>query len=135
MSCMAGFAEADGRVTIAGAGFRDPRIVQPGKAPRIIRLGGTPLGLSAETSFENRELVLEDDGLLILTTAGVVDAVSPNREAFGAVRLGEVLQSLADLPPDRLIAGVQNAWVNHTGTGRWTDDATLAIFSRRGKSL
>lgn len=130
MSCMAGFAEADGRITIAGAGFRDPRTVKPGRSPKIIRLGGTPLGLSAETVFENNELVLEDDGMLILTTAGVVDAVSPDGEIFGNTRLDEVLRSIGHLPPDRLITGVQTAWMNHTTTGRWSDDATLAIFSR-----
>lgn len=130
MSCMAGFAEIDGRVTVAGAGFRDPRVIRRRQKPETIRLGGSPLGLSAETVYENRELALESDGMLLLTTAGVVDAVNPEGEAFGAARLDAVLRSVSGLPVERLIEGVQSAWVKHTTTGRWTDDATLAVFSR-----
>ncbi|MFZ2956995.1 MAG: SpoIIE family protein phosphatase [Candidatus Ozemobacteraceae bacterium] len=129
MSCVAGFVDKNGRITLSGAGFSDPRIMREGHAPNLIHLGGNPLGMLGESVFPNQEVPMSEGGLLVFFTAGVIEARNPEEDEFGMRRLDEVLRDSREHSAERVIDAVQGAWSRHTVTGLWRDDATLAVFA------
>ncbi len=85
-TCLALHIAADGKATIANAGHVPPFL----NGCEMPLAGSIPLGIIEGAPIEERSLILEPGGRLLLTTDGIIEAQNKQRELFGFVRLGEL---------------------------------------------
>jgi sigma-B regulation protein RsbU (phosphoserine phosphatase) len=110
------------------AGHPRPVRLCPGKAPRFLESGGTPVGLLAEASYEERHVRLEAGERLYFFTDGLTDAEGVTGEEFGAERLLEVLDRSCRVTLDENLDAVMGCVEQWCAPARPNDDmALLAI--------
>lgn len=85
-TCLALHIAADGKATIANAGHVPPFL----NGCEMPLDGSIPLGIIEGAPIEEKSLILEPGGRLLLTTDGIIEAQNKQRELFGFVRLGEL---------------------------------------------
>jgi phosphoserine phosphatase RsbU/P len=81
------------RLTIANAGGPYPLLLRNGKIEET-RVGGIPLGLFADSSYEIRSLELQSGDVVLFASDGILEAENSTKEAFGLERLAAVLQRI-----------------------------------------
>lgn len=86
-----------------------------------------PLGIRRQVKFEQMQIALQPDDLLVFYTDGIVDMVNETVEPFGFERLQEAIKKHARVAlqelPRRLIAEAEN----YTGGREHIDDLTLMV--------
>lgn len=118
---------AQRRITFASAGHVPPFI---GRADRsVVRIDGaasTPIGLFDGAVYEQMDLWLAPEDVLVLCTDGVTEATALSGDQFGFDRIDATLRSgPRDAPrlAERLMADV----AAHVGTAPQYDDLTLLL--------
>ncbi|RME77866.1 MAG: histidine kinase [Chloroflexi bacterium] len=116
------------------------RAVNAGCIPPLIRrrngdiewvdVKGLPLGLNLDVDFQYQEaqVTLQAGDMVILTSDGVVEAMSPERELFGFERLE---QSVAGGPADTaagMIQHLRQSLQAFTGGAEPHDDLTIVVL-------
>jgi serine phosphatase RsbU (regulator of sigma subunit) len=91
-TCLVLRADLDGRVTIANAGHIAPYV----NGNEISLDSGLPLGLSAETVYQESAISLVQHDRLTLVTDGVVEARSKTGELFGFERMQTIVHQDAE---------------------------------------
>jgi hypothetical protein len=81
-TCLVLRADPDGALTVANAGHLPPYC----NGEELAIEGGLPLGLNAESTYEEATFELRPGAQLTLLTDGVVEARSPTGELFGFAR-------------------------------------------------
>ncbi len=81
-TCLVLRADLDGTLTVANAGHLPPYC----NGEELAVEGGLPLGLRAQSTYEETTFALEPDAQITLLTDGVVEARSANGELFGFAR-------------------------------------------------
>lgn len=126
------FDEQRATLRYTNAGHNPPLLyrAQPGSGARIERLecGGTVLGLFCDAEYEDAELRLERDDVLVAFTDGLLEACNAHDEEFGEARVIQVLSKHAHESAaaiERHILQAVRAW---TGDAEQEDDLTLVIF-------
>jgi sigma-B regulation protein RsbU (phosphoserine phosphatase) len=115
---------------LVNAGMPLPVLVRKGQS-RTIRAEGIPLGLLANTEYEETLVELEKGDLLAFFSDGLGEAANPAQDEFGARRLEEVLQQNAHLPITEILETVFAEVNRHeAGTAR-RDDQTLLLMRVR----
>jgi serine phosphatase RsbU (regulator of sigma subunit) len=99
-------------VTIANAGHPQPWL----NRCEVSLEPGLPLGIDAETTYTEREILL--DGQLVFVSDGVIEAANASGELFGFERVGEISAKSA---PE--IADAAQAWGQN-------DDITVVTVRR-----
>ncbi|MBW3613732.1 MAG: serine/threonine-protein phosphatase [Actinobacteria bacterium] len=91
-----------------------------------------PIGLG-EVTTEVAQVSLEPGDSVLFFTDGVTDARSPEGEAFGRQRLGDLLSRAASSgePPPEIMRRLSHAVIEHAGLGL-RDDATLLMVRWSG---
>jgi sigma-B regulation protein RsbU (phosphoserine phosphatase) len=121
-----------GLLTYSNAGHHPPYYLGAGKggAPQALTRTGIPLGVSLESSWEQRTLQFAPGDLLLMYTDGVIDAHNPQDELLGAGRLLEIAYSLKH----RSVRHVQDAIISgvraFAGDEQQFDDLTLVLVKR-----
>jgi len=82
-TCQAVLFKADGEVVLANAGHLPPYL----NSQEIAAPGGLPLGVLAESSYEEIRFYLHPGDRLLLLSDGVVEARRPSGELFGFDRV------------------------------------------------
>ncbi len=121
---------ATGRLVFANAGHDLP-YVRTGDVAVELRAKGMPLGLMADMTYDEHEIVLGRGDSLLLHSDGVAEAHARDRQMFGFPRLRRLV---AESPSgERLIDRVLSELDRFTGPG-WEqeDDITLVTISRTG---
>ena len=85
-TCAVASIEGDGAMTIANAGHLSP--YRNGKEMAVA--SGLPLGIAADTSFEETHFKLAPGDRLTFISDGVVEATNGKRELFGFERAEEI---------------------------------------------
>ena len=112
--------------TFANAGHPWPVIANGLCTEELETDSGLPLGI-AETSFSESTVRLGENGLILLYSDGVSEAVDDEQQEYGAARLGELMQN-----PSVSTQAMLDV-VREFGAGRPTfDDATVVLISARG---
>jgi len=111
----------------ASAGHNEMILMHRDGTYEILRSRGAPLGVipSTDSSYESKELSLEEDDLLVLYTDGVVEAVNSRNEEFGLDRFIEVLRELRERPLSEITGRVYQEIQNFAGGVPQYDDFTL----------
>jgi sigma-B regulation protein RsbU (phosphoserine phosphatase) len=89
----------------ANAGHVPPlvRYHQTGKVDVIERGTGLPIGVVAAATFEEQEIILEQEDVVFFVTDGVTEAMNPERAMFGIDGLSKAM--LISHPPTTNVVG------------------------------
>src|SRR5262249_38701995 len=116
------------RYTNAG---HNPPLLYRKNGARIERLdrGGTVLGLFRDSQYEDVELQLEPDDVLVAFTDGLVEGRNPRaEEEFGEERLVRTLRDAAHLSAAQIEHHLLESVRRWTADAEQEDDLTLVIF-------
>jgi len=84
-----------GHLSYANAGHDLPYLWHSGECAEL-RARGMPLGLMPGMSYEEKEIVLQEDAVALLYTDGLVEAHDFQREMFGFPRLQALVSEHAE---------------------------------------
>jgi sigma-B regulation protein RsbU (phosphoserine phosphatase) len=112
------------RYTSAG---HPPLLYQPaGAAPVMLDAGGYPLGLAPQTEpFLEQTLQLQPGDRLLMYSDGLTDAMNPEGEVFGVVRLIESAAGHSRLSLDEMIRSLMNELVKWRQEEDFVDDVSI----------
>ena len=115
------------RLTYARAGHNPPLLKNPGSGGSVIRLeavGGVPLGVLDETTYEDAQLELQPGQTLVLYTDGITEARSPDGAMFG---VGGIERALIDCTGDPacVVQSITDILHDHEAGVRPNDDQTI----------
>lgn len=116
---------AERRLTYANAGHNTPILLGSRRGEALDR-GGPPVGLFANSKFDEGEVVLEPGDLLAVYSDGITEAENPRGEPFGESQLTAVLAAHADQPLLEIQQQVLRA-VREWSSEEPADDATLLL--------
>jgi steroid delta-isomerase-like uncharacterized protein len=117
-----------GHLVYANAGH-DPPYLQHGGEAEELRARGMPLGLMPVSSYEEKEIELEEDEAAIFYSDGLVEAHDSRGEMFGFPRLRALISEHAEQGPlgdfllEKLYSFVGEDWEQE-------DDITLLMLRR-----
>lgn len=89
---------------------------------------GRPIGLLADSRFEERSIQLRHEDALFFYTDGLVEAADAAGEEFGMARLEAMLVDERSRGPEGLMAGIETAVNRHRGGTEADDDATMMLL-------
>lgn len=127
MFCV-GIDTASGRLQFANAGH--PFAYWWRAADRrweMLESGGLPLGKAPNTSYASTSIQIAPGDRLFLYTDGVVEAESPQGEAFGFERLEAVLAEYGECAPEALQELLLEELRKHCASRAFADDITFFV--------
>src|SRR5580698_1520221 len=89
---LAEFDPASRALTYINAGHNAPMLRRSSGVIERLSVGGLPLGMWADKSYEAGKLILESGDWLVIFTDGVVEAVNGGDEEYGEERVLNLLQ-------------------------------------------
>ena len=107
-----------------------------GEVKKQLTSGGLPMAIDADRPFPPvRTVRLSPGDVIVLTTDGLLEATSPRKTFFGVRRMLDVVRARRHLPAEGIIAALQEAVYEFTGSTRLEDDLTALIVkvSERGR--
>jgi sigma-B regulation protein RsbU (phosphoserine phosphatase) len=120
--------EAEKRqLRLANAGLPYPYLLR-GRRLEKLELGGVPLGLLPERSYEEITLQLEPGDAVVMVSDGVEDTLNTEDEEFGLQRVENTLQRLASGSAREIADGLREATRLFAGRAETYDDRTIVVL-------
>ena len=116
--------------TFSNAGHNLPILLRSTGEVEYLQEGGPILGVTAQTSFEERALVVQPGDVLVLYTDGVTEAFSSASTEFGTDRLVEVIRSHRDGSAREIEDAIYNAVMEFAAPTHLFDDLTMIVIKR-----
>jgi hypothetical protein len=119
--------QPNGRSRILFSGARRPLYVLNDRGVEMIRGDRKTIGgrYNAEMDFTNQETILNKGDRIYLTTDGITDQNSPERDKFGIDRLKEILGRTFGLPLEEQKQLLEEALLGFMRYEKQRDDITL----------
>ena len=117
-------------MTYANAGHPPGVVVAAKKETKGLGIGGPPLGLIPEASYDEGALTLEPGDLVVLVSDGITDALDAGGLGIPQA-LGDRLAKVGDRSPAAACAALLAAARQSTGpsgVASWADDRTVVSF-------
>ena len=119
------------RLLLANAGQPLP-LIRRGGHVEYLAAAGVPLGLLEGTAYDQTELLLEPDDLLLLASDGITETQGETGEEYGVRRLREIVESRPAASAAELLEAIF-ADVNEFSAGeRQRDDRTVIVVRVTG---
>jgi len=117
----------NGKARILFSGARRPLIILSKKGVEMIRGDRKTIGgrYDAEQNFTNQEIILSKGDRIFLTTDGITDQNSPERDKFGINRLMAILSRTFGLPLDKQKQSLEEELIGFMRYEKQRDDITL----------
>ncbi len=119
-----------GRLAYVNGGHNPPLLLRANGQTELLAQGGTILGFSRDTRYEEGETHLDPGDLLVLYTDGVAEAHNAAGEDFGLERLERALRDGVSTTVAGLIQEVVRSTRTFTGSSHFADDFTLVLLRR-----
>ena len=117
------------KLRYVNAGHNPPLLFRKGSDEVIsLRTRGIALGVAHFIDLQEAEKTLESGDLVVFYTDGVTDAINEKEEAFGELRLIEIVSRNRHLSARELISKVEEGVVNFAGTKNQFDDITMLVL-------
>lgn len=113
-------------LNVANAGMIAPLLLRNGRS-HLIDVGGLPLGSLPDIAYNEVQIDLQPDDLLVLMSDGVVEAKNKQGELFGFGRLHQLLDRNA-VRPERVIDEVLEQVFHFMNNAEQHDDITLVAI-------
>ncbi len=123
------------QLRVCNAGLITPILYHDG-AFRSLELFGLPLGAVAGEMYEEQQIKLQPDNVVLFLTDGIVEAMNSHRDLFGFPRLETVLES-CDMTSNaqRILDHVFDSVFEFMGDAAPQDDMTLVVVKVGGRPL
>jgi sigma-B regulation protein RsbU (phosphoserine phosphatase) len=122
---------ATGAVRHAGAGHEPFLVARAAGGVETHEAGGTILGLSGTTTFEDRVEHLAPGDSLVLYTDGITDARDTERRFYGQERLLRTVEVACGRPAEAIVRAITEDVRAFRGDADPFDDLTLLVVERR----
>ncbi len=113
-------------ITLANSGLPYPLLVRAGQ-PTFLDIGGIPLGLFAESKYQEVELQLHPGDVLVFYSDGLMESRNDSGEDFGLRRLAETISANHEKTPDQMVKAVISSLAEFIGRVRPHDDRTMIV--------
>jgi sigma-B regulation protein RsbU (phosphoserine phosphatase) len=110
--------------TIANAGGIPPMICRKGEILST-RIEGVPIGLLDDQEYDQTQIVVQPEDLLLLYSDGVEDQLSAEEEEYGRERLRNLMRATYRLMPQQITRTIFGALDDFRGATPLTDDQTV----------
>jgi sigma-B regulation protein RsbU (phosphoserine phosphatase) len=120
-------------ITLANSGLPYPLLVRAGQAT-FLDIGGVPLGLFADSDYEETALQLQAGDVMVFYSDGVVEMRNDAGEEFGLKRLAEAVRRNHEKSPEEIVRSVSAALAEFIGRVRPHDDRTMIVL-KMGENL
>ncbi|MEE9270447.1 MAG: GAF domain-containing protein [Candidatus Krumholzibacteria bacterium] len=118
-----------GEVTYCNAGHEPAILMAPDGGHRLLKAGGTVLGVLENNELREGSFRLGDDVLLAYTD-GITDALDPDEEPFGRKRLITFLRKHRHLSPGRICTALRKQLKDHMRGTPQIDDLTFLVLKK-----
>jgi phosphoserine phosphatase RsbU/P len=115
---------------LSNAGMPLPLLLR-GDQIRAIRVEGVPLGLLANTEYQETTVHLESGDLLAMFSDGLVEAAAADHEEFGGRRLEKILREHAQRPLREISETIFDEVARFEAGRPRRDDQTLVLMKVR----
>lgn len=122
--------EATRTLRYVNAGHNPPVILRRNGSIDWLKLGGPPVGMFPDSSYEESVVQLDPGDLVIAYSDGVIEAANQSGEEWGVEGLLKATAALAARCPERaedLVRLIFNS-MDHFSGGSQTDDATVVVL-------
>src|SRR5262245_23363773 len=113
-------------IALANSGLPYPLLVRAGQTT-FLDIGGVPLGLFADSVYEETALQLQPGDVMVFYSDGVVEMRNDSGEEFGLKRLAEVVRRNHEKRPEEIVRSVSTALAEYIGRVRPHDDRTMIV--------
>ncbi len=119
-----------GHICVANAGCMMPLIRRANGSVMWVEAFGTPLGMNLSADFGYREfdLPISKGDLVILTSDGVVEAMTPAGEIFGLERLEQTVAAAPSTGAEEMLAHIRAKVARFAGETEPHDDMTIVVM-------
>ena len=124
---LAEFDPVSRALTYINAGHNTPILRRSSGTVERLTVGGLPLGIRAEASYESGSLVLQEGDWLVIFTDGLVEALNQREEEYGEPRLLEVLNAGAASAPHEMLHRMMSDVDAFVGPTPQHDDITCLL--------
>jgi sigma-B regulation protein RsbU (phosphoserine phosphatase) len=119
------------RLTYVNAGHNAPILRRANGSFEILDVGGLPLGIQSDGTYETATLELKPGDALIFFTDGVVEAFNSAGEEFGNERWLGAIRNLPDWDAQQTLQFLMGRVDEFVGATRQSDDITCLVFRSR----
>lgn len=116
------------KLTFSGAGHCYPLLLKDESKPEYLKSQAMPLGIRKKCVFQNHEVDLGHEGLLIMYTDGLVEAKNTNLEMFSFDRLVNTIDLIRGDQPEKIINKLIQTLAEWSGSEIPDDDQTVVVF-------
>jgi sigma-B regulation protein RsbU (phosphoserine phosphatase) len=120
------YEAASRRLTYTNAGHPPPILFRRGRLERL-ETGGTVVGLFPSIRYEQAEVRLEPEDVLLAFTDGITEPENSYGEEFGDERLLAAVESVASASPEIIAEEIYRRVNDWTGGPELQDDMTLLV--------
>ncbi|MEI6104801.1 MAG: SpoIIE family protein phosphatase [Methanothrix sp.] len=119
----------DRSLVYANAGHNPPLLFRAASSSIMaMDVTGVALGMMADMEYEQRQISLESDDILLLYTDGIVEAMNGKEEFFGEKRLRSSLASATELSAQGTLDSILRDLRQFTVGAEQSDDITAIVF-------
>jgi sigma-B regulation protein RsbU (phosphoserine phosphatase) len=118
-------------LTYVNAGHNHPILRRANGDIETLRVGGLPLGIETEATYETASVELKAGDTLIFFTDGVVEAFNESGEEFGNERWLGAIRNLPDWKAQETLQYLMKRVDEFVGATRQSDDITCFVFRSR----
>jgi serine phosphatase RsbU (regulator of sigma subunit) len=113
----------------ANAGCVTPLIRRVGGSIEWMEIGGTPLGvgLGAQDGYSQMTTTVSSGDLVILTSDGVIEAMTASREIFGFERLEQAVATGPETSAEAMLSHLRDAVLHFVDGEEPHDDLTIVV--------
>ncbi len=115
----------------SNAGHDNPYLCSGNVATKRLKIGGIPLGMLPDFSFEQESVPLDEDCLLVAYSDGVTEAMNAQEEMFGEERIAAVIDQHKHAPASEIIDHLVSAVKTFAAGYPQSDDITVVVMRRK----
>ena len=118
------------RLQYVNAGHNPPIVIRRDGSILSLEAGGAPLGIFADSSYQQGTVHLNPGDLILAYTDGVIEATNPAEREWGVEGLQEAATRTSALCADEIVDAIFTS-MDEFSPRRQTDDATVVVVRVR----
>jgi sigma-B regulation protein RsbU (phosphoserine phosphatase) len=129
------YAEFDperGRLRYCNAGHNYPILIRANGTHETLETGGLLLGVFEDAEYEEGEVVMQPDDVILFYTDGLSEVNDMNGREFGDARLGQTVAMHRLHAPQTICQALLQEVLGHATSTAFEDDATAIVLKKRG---
>ena len=126
------FNSSTGLLKYCSAGHPPAVLLSPNKPLRLLSTSGPMIGLQIDSTYEEREEVLNRGDKVILYTDGVIEYINADKEYYGSERFYQLLEKLKGESVEKIIKEICASLKEYGGGAPQKDDVSLLGIEYHG---